>query len=116
MMPPPIRQDLVVVCHQELEIGDPGSETTQMPLKITLSELLRVHHDGTEFRADPLALLLGSIELLQTGDVTGDGLDDIVGLRINRDSGPSLVVVPQCASSDLECSPELIAQGEPGTQ
>jgi hypothetical protein len=106
---PPAPQDLVVVCHRDIPLPNP-TNMTPAPA-VTVSELFRVYHQGGGFRADSLTVQLGSIERLQAGDVTGDGLDDILGIRINRSSGPSLVVLPQCASNDDACGAEVVTQG-----
>ena len=105
---PPTAQDLVIVCHREIaaEGNAPGPAS-----KVTVSELFRIYHDGSRLRAASLIVQIGSIEVLQAGDVTGDGLDDILGIRINRTTGPSLVVFPQCPSNDDACG-ALAAQDE----
>jgi len=104
----PAPQDLVIVCHREVVVPDGGG-----PDKVTVSELFRVHHDGRGYRAASLVLQFGSIEVLHAGDVTGDGLDDILGIRINRTTIPSLVVFPQCPSNDNTCGALAAQDDEP---
>lgn len=105
---PPLPQDLVVVCHQEVELVEPLMETTNAPEKVTVSELYRVYHASGAYQAALLTSHFGSIETVRAGDVTGDGLDDIIGLR-----GRTLIVIPQCATNDEVCNADIVAQGEP---
>jgi len=99
--PAPTPDDLVVVCHRnEANTG-------------TMSEMFRVYSTGDGFQADSLGEQPGSIEVLRAGDVTGDGLDDLLGIRVNRTTGPTLVVFPQCASSDGDCGAEAIPADVP---
>ncbi|MDB4960345.1 MAG: hypothetical protein JWP01_344 [Myxococcales bacterium] len=74
--------DLVVVCR------DAGSS------------IYRVHRGDTGTEVTVLARTRSQIGALRVGDVTGDGVDDVVG--IEGDSGAqSLVVFPQCSSRTL---------------
>jgi hypothetical protein len=74
--------DLVVVCR------DAGSS------------LYRVHRGDAGVQVTVLARTRTRIGALRVGDVTGDGVDDVVG--IEGDSGAqSLVVFPQCSSRNL---------------
>jgi hypothetical protein len=55
------------------------------------------------YRADTgarIATGLAALRAITMGDVTGDGVDDLIGL-----AGETLVVYPQCATTDLECGP-----------
>jgi hypothetical protein len=70
--------DLVVLCH-----ATAGPDV-----------LFRVAVDGS--RVEPL-LAVGSAEALQTGDLTGDGVDDLVLV----DSAGFMRLVRQCTSRDL---------------
>jgi hypothetical protein len=66
------------------------------------STLHRVVPDGAGVRVEQLAHTANSLSQLQVGDVTGDGVDDIVA--ITGDPGArSLVVFPQCTSNDVSC-------------
>ena len=74
--------DLVVVCQ------DQGTT------------LLRVRHGATAVEVVILAHFDSAIGGIRVGDVTGDGLDDIVAIQ--GDSGAqSLVVFPQCSSRNV---------------
>jgi len=76
--------DVIVLCH--------GGGNT----------LHRVYHDATGYHDQLLALTTSSMSQIQVGDVTGDGLDDVVAL--DGDPGSrSLIVFPQCSSRDLAC-------------
>jgi len=82
--PAPAR-DLVVLCH------DAANATS----------LFRISHDSGAFRATFLAQAT-ALAAIRTGDVTGDGVDDVIAVA--GDSGArSLVVFPQCTSRDLAC-------------
>jgi hypothetical protein len=93
---------LLVVCQRDLEVPDPGNQGPDSVVT-SVSEVYRLDHDGARFKPVYLAGLPGGIQVLQVGDVTGDGLDDLLGLRTSQMTIPSLVVIPQCASSDLLC-------------
>jgi len=83
--PTPSR-DLVLLC------SDGTAATTS---------LFRVAHDSGAYRATFLAKA-ANLSALRTGDVTGDGVDDVIAVQ--GDAGArSLVVFPQCTSRDLAC-------------
>ena len=79
---PDAARDLVVVCR------DAGST------------LYRVHHGTAGLEIEALAHTTATLGAVRTGDVTGDGVDDV--LVLDGDSGAqSLVVYPQCSSRTL---------------
>lgn len=79
---PSAARDLVVACRD------------------TGSTLYRVHHGANGLEIEALAHTTGVLGAVRTGDVTGDGVDDI--LALDGDSGAqSLVVYPQCSSRVL---------------
>jgi len=45
---------------------------------------------------------VGQLRAISAGDVTGDGVPDLVGIA-GGDAGKALVVYPQCGSRDLAC-------------
>ncbi|HEY4181998.1 MAG TPA: VCBS repeat-containing protein [Kofleriaceae bacterium] len=74
--------DLVVACHEEAADGTVGSV------------LYRVSADGSY---TPLARTSTRIGAIRIGDVTGDGVEDVVA--VEGDQGvQTLVVFPQCSS------------------
>jgi hypothetical protein len=86
--------DLVVLCRDE------GST------------LYRVHHGDAGLEIEPLAHTSHALGAVQVGDVTGDGVEDVVALE--GDSGAqSLVVYPQCTSRNLTTCQRNAAGGAP---
>jgi hypothetical protein len=80
-------RDLVVLCQ------DGGST------------LYRVRRTPAGFAVEPLVHTTSPLAAIRVGDVTGDGLADIVGLE-GVVGARSLVVYPQCSSRELErCRP-----------
>src|SRR5205823_483300 len=64
------------------------------------STIYRVFADAAGYHAEKLAHLPDRVTRLQLGDVTGDGIDDVVALA--GDAGAqSLVVLRQCTSRDI---------------
>lgn len=81
---PAAAADVIVLCH--------GGGNT----------LHRVYRDAGGYHDEVLAHSTSALSQIQIGDVTGDGLDDVVAL--DGDAGShSLVVFPQCSSRDLAC-------------
>ena len=76
------------------------------------NELAVLCYDGTgqsalfAIKPDRTAALvqrnLGPLRAIRAGDVTGDGVGDLVGIT-GGDAGKALVVFPQCSSRDLAC-------------
>jgi hypothetical protein len=75
--------DVVVACR--------GNGTT----------LFRVHRDSAGDSVSRLAALGGIVSALRAGDVTGDGVDDLV--MIEGDAVRSLLVYRQCTNRDTSC-------------
>ncbi len=88
--------DLVAACR-----GDDGTG------------LYRVHRDAAAGGAvvDRLALSGGQVVQIRAGDVTGDGLDDLV-LVEGEPGAQSLLVYPQCGSRDLGCVASAVSASE----
>lgn len=82
-LPSPGR-DLVVLCQ------DGGST------------LYRVRRGPSGFTVDLLVHAAAPLAAIRVGDVTGDGVADVVGLE-GTVGARSLVVYPQCSSRDLSC-------------
>jgi hypothetical protein len=63
--------------------------------------LYRIHDGGDlAFTAEELARSAAPLRYVRTGDINGDGLDDVIGIA--GDTGAqTLVVFPQCSSRDL---------------
>jgi hypothetical protein len=80
---PTAGEDLVVLCH------DDGST------------LYRVHHESDGYHADRLARSAAPLTAIEVGDVTGDGIDDVVALG-GEPGSQTLVVLRQCTSRDAQ--------------
>ena len=52
-----------------------------------------------DYTVTALTHVAGALGAIQIGDVTGDGVDDVIGLE-GEAGGRSLVVFPQCTSRD----------------
>jgi hypothetical protein len=65
------------------------------------TELFRVQRSGGSNVIDHLATIGTRVTTLRAGDVTGDGVDDLV--MIEGESASSLLVYPQCTSRDVGC-------------
>jgi hypothetical protein len=65
------------------------------------STLYRVRRGPAGFAVDPLVHATTPLAAIRIGDVTGDGVADIVGLA-GAVGARALVVYPQCSSRDLE--------------
>ncbi len=72
--------------------------------------LRRLFGTGAGYVAPPLLvepetlIALADAVQLRAGDVTGDGVADLLALTSGGfDAGRSLLVIPQCSQSDLEC-------------
>jgi hypothetical protein len=63
------------------------------------STIYRVHHETDGYHADKLVHATGQLTMVRTGDVTGDGVDDVIALQGDR-GAQSLVVYRQCTSRD----------------
>jgi hypothetical protein len=74
--------DLIVVCR------DGGSS------------LYRVHRSDAGIEVTALARTRTRIGALRVGDVTGDGVQDVIGIE-GESGAQSLVVFPQCSSRNL---------------
>ncbi len=89
---PPATPQLIVLCHDAT--GD--------------SLLARVWWQGGAYQAELVASDLGPLRAIEVGDVTGDGVDDVVAIR--GDSGErSVTVLAQCGSRDLTCQATGVA-------
>lgn len=75
--------DVIVLCH------DDGSS------------IYRVHHDSDGYHADRLAHSASLLTAIEVGDVTGDGVADVVALE-GETGSQTLVVLRQCTSRDLQ--------------
>ena len=90
---PAANDELVVLCHDPMTAD---------------SLVARVSYDGSVYHAVVIASGLGPLRAIQVGDVTGDGVDDIVAIR--GDAGArSLTVLVQCDSRDLTCQQTGVA-------
>ena len=79
--------DLIVACHD------------------TGSTLYRVTKSGDTYTADVLLHTASTLTSIQVGDVTGDGIDDVVALE-GASGTESLVVFAQCSSRNAaSCTP-----------
>ena len=65
----------------------------------TGSTLYRVTKTADDYAVTALTHIAGALGAIQVGDVTGDGVDDVIGLE-GEAGGRSLVVFPQCTSRD----------------
>jgi hypothetical protein len=84
--------ELVVLCHDKT--GD--------------SLVARVARIAGTFQATVVASSLGPLRSIAIGDVTGDGVDDIVAIR--GDAGArAFTVLAQCESRDLTCQATGVA-------
>lgn len=91
----PLGFDLVAACR--------GTEGTG---------LYRVHRDATGADiVDRLALSGAPIVQVRAGDVTGDGIDDLV-LVEGEPGAQSLLVYPQCGSRDVGCITSAVSASE----
>ncbi len=87
-----IGTDLIALCHDATGAG----------------ALVRIADTAGTFTATVLATGLGDLRVLALGDVTGDGIDDVVALQ--GDSGSrSMTVLVQCSSHDLACQAAGVA-------
>ncbi len=75
-----------------------GDDTTTMIYGVEL--------EGGVFFARRLAAVRASVTALRSGDVTGDGVDDLIGLS----AAGSVYVLPQCTSRDPETCAVLVDQ------
>lgn len=66
------------------------------------STLYRVRRDASGLSIDPLAHTASSLAAIRVGDVTGDGVADVVALE-GAPGAQSLIVYPQCSSRDVAC-------------
>ncbi|MDX2087270.1 MAG: VCBS repeat-containing protein [Kofleriaceae bacterium] len=91
-----------------------GSDLIALCRIANSSALYRVRRTGGGFDVSLLARTSARLEGLRVGDVTGDGVDDV--LAIEGESGAqSLVVFPQCDSRDLaSCQRSASAAGTQG--
>ncbi len=64
--------------------------------------LVRIDSSAGSYSATEIASGLGSLRAVEVGDVTGDGVDDIVALQGDAGSR-SITVLAQCSSRDLAC-------------
>ncbi|MDB4960348.1 MAG: hypothetical protein JWP01_347 [Myxococcales bacterium] len=106
--------DLVVSCRRVVQVFDPMPLPGRDPGLVDApeTELFRVSHDENGYRATSLRIVAGSLEMLEKGDVTGDGIEDILGIRIDGTTLPTLLVIPQCAASDEACKSPAFAVSE----
>jgi len=84
------KTELVIACHRPL---------------VTRTDIFRVVHDATGLHAVPLLELANhtTIERIFLGDVTGDGVDDLLALDVDPGSlVPILLVYRQCNSRDAD--------------
>lgn len=89
----------------------PGSGTELVA--VCDGQVLRVFHDGASYQAvaatPPIpelgfGMAQGLLERAHVGDVTGDGLDDLlVSVSETTSTTPLLLVFPQCGASDVAC-------------
>ncbi|MEO8549219.1 MAG: hypothetical protein ABI678_04580 [Kofleriaceae bacterium] len=91
--PPRTSQDLVAACVASGKASSP--------------ELVHLWWDGSGFQAAAMFALPASTRYLETGDITGDGLGDVLVFDRDRTSPvPLLHVYPQCTSRDADaCRP-----------
>jgi hypothetical protein len=91
-IPPPTGNALVVLCHDATGV----------------SVLANVAWSGSAYTATLVASGLPALRQIAVGDVTGDGLDDVVAIR--GDAGArSITVLAQCSSRDLTCQATAVA-------
>ena len=64
--------------------------------------VFRVVHDSTGFHADPLFDVRTTVQRIQIGDVSGDGIDDILVLDASG-TFPHIHAFVQCSSRDVAC-------------
>ncbi|MEO8702528.1 MAG: VCBS repeat-containing protein [Kofleriaceae bacterium] len=87
------RGDLVVLCND-------GAGATS---------LYRVSHGSGAYVATLLAHSVG-LNAVRVGDVTGDGVDDVIAVQ-GTGGSRSLIVFPQCGSRDASSCQQIRAQG-----
>ncbi len=90
-----------------LGYGDPFTTPSAAADVIVLcngdgATLHRVSYSGGAYHDQVLAHSASTLTQLQVGDVTGDGVDDVVAV-VGDAGSQSLVVFPQCTSRDLAC-------------
>jgi hypothetical protein len=78
--------DLVVLCFDTAAVGS----------------LFRVTRDPAGFHAELVDHGVGALRSIRVGDVTGDGVDDVIAIQ-GVGSEESLVVFRQCTSRDTTC-------------
>lgn len=88
---PTNRDDLLVLCR------DQGTT------------LHRVHRTGDTYTAVPLKRLRHELTSLQIGDVTGDLVDDVIGIE-GEAGARSVVVFKQCTNRDKACVAQAVGQ------
>lgn len=87
-------QELVLLCHFE---GRTDLWAIRQRAGTLSSVLLSITDELTRSR-------LEHVVALRAGDVTGDGVDDVLALTSGAGEGArSVLVIPQCASTDLLC-------------
>lgn len=91
---PSTGQQLVMLCH----VGSRYDLWAVRQREGNLSaELLTITDEVTRGRLD-------KVVALRAGDVTGDGVDDVLALTSGAGEGArTVLVIPQCASTDLVC-------------
>lgn len=91
---PPVQgsgADLVVICHTPSAAIVPADGT-----------IWRVRHGADGYHATALVTNVPDVQFIRVGDMTGDAVDDILGVGI--DGGvPVLHVFPQCEARDIKC-------------
>lgn len=84
------RSELVMACHRPM---------------VGRTDIFRIAHDETGLHAVPLLQLANntSVERIFLGDVTGDGVDDLLALDVDPSTlVPILLVYRQCNSRDVD--------------
>ena len=84
--PASIGTSLIALCHDTSADG----------------ALVRIDSTAGSYSATVLASGLGPLRIVEVGDVTGDGVDDIVALQGDAGS-QAITVLAQCSSRDLAC-------------
>lgn len=72
------------------------------PTGATTASLYRVAKVDGAYTSELLAPAVGPIRALEVGDVTGDRVEDVIGL-VGGFGAESMIVFPQCTTRDIAC-------------